>query len=237
MTTLRQRMLEDMQVRNLSPQTQRIYLEQITRFARHFHRSPAALGPEEIRAYQLHLRNDRHLRVTSIHVAVAALRFLYRVTLKKAWVIEDVIPAPRVPRRLPVVLSPDEVGRFLDGLPGLQYRALLATCYGAGLRVGEVVHLLPCEAEDGGSDGPLRHSPFDVDARRRRASVFRAILFPPGEPTRPLRRPVPTRRAACAPAKRSLTTCWSWRPRRATLRRSSASPPGGTRACSGTRAG
>jgi site-specific recombinase XerD len=147
MTTLRQRMLEDMQVRNLSPHTQRIYLEHITRFARYFRRSPADLGPEEIRAYQLYLRNDRQLAVTSIHVAVAALRFLSRVTLKKAWVIEDVIPAPRVRRRLPVVLSPEEVVRFLDCLPGLRYRAMLATCYGASLRIPEVLHAVGEEAE------------------------------------------------------------------------------------------
>jgi len=213
MTTLRQRMLEDMQVRNLSPQTQRTYLEQITRFARHFHRSPAGLGPEEIRAYQLHLRNDRHLVVTSIHVAVAALRFLYRVTLKKAWDIKDVIPAPRVQRRLPVVLSPEEVARFLDCLPGLQYRALLATCYGAGLRISEVLHLTPGDIDSrrmvirvsqgkGQKDRYVMLSPKLLALLRAwwRVARPRHWLFPSPVPTRPLTRTAVER--ACQRARR-----------------------------------
>ena len=83
MTSLRQRMLEDMQVRNLSPHTQTSYVQQVSLFARYFQQSPEGLGPEEIRAYQLYLTNDRKLAVGSILIAVAALRFLYTVTLKK----------------------------------------------------------------------------------------------------------------------------------------------------------
>jgi site-specific recombinase XerD len=213
MTTLRQRMLEDMQVRNLSPHTQRTYLEQITRFARHFHCSPTGLGPEEIRAYQLHLRNDRHLVVTSIQVAVAALRFLYRVTLKKAWDIEDVIPAPRVQRRLPVVLSPEEVARFLDSLPGLRYRAMLATCYGAGLRISEVLHLKPADIDSrrmvirvsqgkGQKDRYVMLSPRLLALLRAWWHVARPRhwLFPSPVPTRPLSRNAVER--ACQRARR-----------------------------------
>src|SRR5207245_7473028 len=85
MTSLRQRMLEDMQVRNLSPHTQRAYVENVARFARHFGRSPADLGPEEIRTYQVHLIRERHLAPSSLEIAVCALRFLYKVTLKKPW--------------------------------------------------------------------------------------------------------------------------------------------------------
>ena len=85
MTSLRQRMLEDMQVRRLSPFTQRTYVETVARFARHFDRSPERLGPEQIRAYQVYLATERGLATSSLLVAVAALRFLHRVTFQKRW--------------------------------------------------------------------------------------------------------------------------------------------------------
>jgi Phage integrase, N-terminal SAM-like domain len=102
MTSLRRRILKDMQLRNLSPQTQTTYLQQVARFARHFQQSPKDLGPESIRAYQLYLTTDRKLAIGSIGVAVAALRFFYTVTLKRAWRIDDVLPVPHRPQRLPV---------------------------------------------------------------------------------------------------------------------------------------
>jgi site-specific recombinase XerD len=139
-------MLEDMQVRNFSPHTQTSYVQQVSRFARHFQQSPESLGPEEIRAYQLHLTNDRKLAVSSVLIAVAALRFLrflYMVTLKKTWRVEDIIPAPKKPQRLPIVLSPEEVLQFLECVPGPKHRAILTTCYAAGLRISEVLHLRP----------------------------------------------------------------------------------------------
>lgn len=110
MTPLRQRMLEDMQVRNLAPRTQQTYIEQVSRFARHFQQSPAGLGPEEIRAYQVYLVTEKQLAPASL--AVAALRFLYTITLQKAWTVEVVIPTPKVPDTVPVVLSPAEVVQF-----------------------------------------------------------------------------------------------------------------------------
>ena len=114
MTSLRQRMLEDMQVRHLSAGTQQVYVEQVGRFARDFGRSPAGLGPEEIRAYQVYLTNEQQLAPATLAIVVAALRFLYRVTLQKTWSIDAVIPAPKQPQTLPVVLSPAEVVAFLD---------------------------------------------------------------------------------------------------------------------------
>ena len=90
MASLRQRMLEDMQVRRLSACTQRTYAETVARFARYFDRSPARLGPEQIRAYQVYLTNERRLAPSSLVVAVSALRFLYRVTLQKRWVFDDI---------------------------------------------------------------------------------------------------------------------------------------------------
>ena len=95
MTPLRQRMIEDMQVRNLARHTQRAYLQQISLFARHFDKSPDILGPADIRAYQLHLSQEKRLSPSSILVAVAAIRFLYKVTLGRGWSVDEIIPASR----------------------------------------------------------------------------------------------------------------------------------------------
>ena len=134
-------MLEDMQVRQLSPCTQQTYVETVARFARHFDRSPARLGPEEIRDYQVYLTNERGLAPSSLIVAVSALRFLYRVTLQKRWAFDDVIPVPKKPRSLPVVLSRDEVMQFLEAVKAAKHHAILTTCYAAGLRISEAVRL------------------------------------------------------------------------------------------------
>jgi site-specific recombinase XerD len=134
-------MLEDMQVRRLSPFTQRTYVETVARFARYFDRSPERLGPEQIRAYQVYLTNERRLAPSSVVVAVSALRFLYRVTLRKQWVFDDVIPVPKKPRSLPVVLSRDEVMQFLEAVKAAKHHAILTTCYAAGLRISEAVRL------------------------------------------------------------------------------------------------
>jgi len=136
-------MLEDMQIRNLAAATQRAYLEHVARFARHFGRSPALLGPEEIRAYLVYLTTERQLAPSTIIIAVAALRFLYRVTLRKQWSVEAVIPAPKTPCTLPVVLSPAEVMQFLDCVKAPKHRTILTICYAAGLRISEAVRLTP----------------------------------------------------------------------------------------------
>jgi len=141
MTILRQRMIEDMQVRNLSSSTRDTYLLQVSLFARHFRKSPALLGPEELRSYQVYLTNDKKLSPSSIHIAVAALRFLYKITLKKQWSFEEALPAPKMPDRLPSVLSRDEVRHFLGCVESLKHRAILTICYAAGLRISEAVHL------------------------------------------------------------------------------------------------
>jgi site-specific recombinase XerD len=139
-TTLRQRMVEDMQIRNLSAETQVSYLGHVARFARYFHQSPAQLGADDIRRYQLHLINEKHLAATSIVGTIAALRFLYQITLKCPWAVDAIIP-PKRPQTLPVVLSPEEVVRFLAAIVDLKHRAILTTCYAAGLRLSEVLHL------------------------------------------------------------------------------------------------
>jgi integrase/recombinase XerD len=143
MISLRQRMLEDMQIRNLAANTQDSYIQQVSLFARHFRKSPELLGPEQIRVYQVYLTTERKLAPGSIIIAVAALRFLYKVTLKKTWLLQDIIPAPKKPQTLPVVLSPEEVMQFLGAVASRKHRAILTTCYGAGLRISEAVALQP----------------------------------------------------------------------------------------------
>ncbi len=140
MTQLRQRMIEDMGIRNLSDNTQSAYLQQITAYAEHFHRSPEELGPEAIRAYQLYLTQTRRLSPSSVGVATGALRFLYKVTLKRSWAIEE-LPMPKRPFKLPVILSQEEVMHFLNSVNSLMHRTILMTAYAAGLRVSEATHL------------------------------------------------------------------------------------------------
>src|SRR5262250_195911 len=143
MTTLRQRMMEDMQVRNFSPHTQSTYVLQVSLFARYFSKPPDQLGPEEIRSYQVYLTNEKKLAPGSILIAVAALRFLYKVTLHKDWSLPEIIPAPKKPQKLPIVLSPEEVVHFLGCVESPLHRTILTTCYGAGLRISEAIRLLP----------------------------------------------------------------------------------------------
>jgi integrase/recombinase XerD len=198
MTPLRHRMIEDMQIRNLAPETQRAYLQQIAQFARHFGKSPELLGPDEIRTYQLHLTQDRQLSASSIMVAVAALRFLYKVTLKREWSIDEVVPTCRKPQRLPVVLSREEVGRFLDAVEILKHRVILTVCYAAGLRISEAVRLAPAAIDSqrmvirvdegkGRKDRYVMLSPTLLDILRSYWRIARPEqwLFPgdlPGQP-------------------------------------------------------
>ena len=141
MTPLRRRMTEDMQVRNFSPHTQNSYVQQVSLFARHFSKSPEVLGPEEIRSYQVYLTNEKKLAPSSILIAVSALRFLYKVTLHRDWCLEDIIPAPKKPQKLPIVLSPEEVLHFLSCVQSIKHRTILTICYAAGLRISEAVRL------------------------------------------------------------------------------------------------
>jgi site-specific recombinase XerD len=140
-------MTEDMQLRNLAVNTQISYLQQISLFARYFNKSPELLGPEAIRAYQVYLTNERKLAPGTVLIAVAALRFLYKVSLKKDWSFEDIIPAPKKPQKLPIVLSPEEVLQFLGCVGNTKHRAILTTCYAAGLRISEAVHLRPADID------------------------------------------------------------------------------------------
>ncbi|MEK6716176.1 MAG: site-specific integrase, partial [candidate division NC10 bacterium] len=139
MTPLRQRMLEDMRVRNLAPKTQRTYVDRVAQFARHFGKSPDQLGPEDIRAYQVALV-ERRVSWSAFNQSVCALRFLYRTTLGQDWAVQH-IPFPRQAKTLPVVLSLAEVAQFFAALTSLKHRAMLMTAYAAGLRISEVTAL------------------------------------------------------------------------------------------------
>ena len=136
---LRRHMIEDMTVRNLSPATQQSYLHAVSKFSRHFGRSPDQLGLEDVHAFQLHLVATG-ISWPSLNQIVCALRFFYGVTLGQTTVPERIAYA-REPSKLPVVLSADEVVRFLEAIPSLKSRTALTTVYAAGLRVSEVVLL------------------------------------------------------------------------------------------------
>ena len=140
MTPLRQRMLEDMPLRNYSPLTIDCYLRCVADFARHFGVSPEHLGPEQVRTYQLFLVQDKQVSWTSVVQTVCALRFLYRVTLGRPAML-DYIPHPQRPLTLPTILSQAEVAVLLTTPRTLKHRAILTTLYATGLRVAELCQL------------------------------------------------------------------------------------------------
>ena len=144
---LRRRMIEDMTVRNLSPTTQRSYIHAVAKFSRYFGRSPDRLGLEDVRAFQVHLVSTG-ISWPALNQTVCALRFFYGVTLGHGEIPER-IPYACEPRRLPVVLSADEVVRFLEAVPSLKTRAALTTAYAAGLRASETVGLKVSEVDSG----------------------------------------------------------------------------------------
>ena len=142
MTPLRQRMLEDLQIRHYSPTTIRLYLHSVAEFARYFHKPPDQLGPEHIRQYQLFLIKEKQASQSTCIQLVCALRFLYTHTLNRKIEIER-IPFPRRERKLPLILSREEVKALLEAPAKLRDRAALAVLYGSGLRIAEVTQLKP----------------------------------------------------------------------------------------------
>ncbi len=136
---LRQRMIEDMTVRGFTAGTQRGYITAVKSFSVFLGRSPDQAGVEDLRRYQLHMRSIG-ATASSMNAAVSALRFFFGVTLGRGDA-QAGMTTVREPRKLPVILSPKEVGRILDAAPGLKYRAAFSVAYGAGLRASEVVSL------------------------------------------------------------------------------------------------
>jgi len=144
---LRRRMIEDLTVRNLSPATQRSYLYAVAKFSRYFARSPDRLGLEHVRAFQVHLVSTG-ISWPALNQTVCALRFFYGITLGRPEIPERIAYA-REPRKLPVVLSADEVVQFLEAVPSLKARAALTTAYAAGLRASEAANLKVADVDSG----------------------------------------------------------------------------------------
>jgi integrase/recombinase XerD len=194
---LRRRMIEDMTVRNLSPATQQSYLNAVSKFSRYFGRSPDRLGLEDVHAFQVHLVATG-ISWPALNQIVCALRFFYGVTLGQNTVPERIAYA-REPSKLPVVLSADEVVRFLEAIPSLKSRTALTTVYAAGLRVSEVVLLkiadidsqrmvIRVEQGKGGKDRYVMLSPQLLRILRTywRLARPKRWLFPGRDDERPL---------------------------------------------------
>jgi integrase/recombinase XerD len=197
---LRQRMIEDMRVRNFAPNTQESYLSQVSLFARHFGKSPEQLGPQEIRAYQIYLAEERKVSVGTRILAVSALRFFYAVTLQRDWTVQ-LIPTPKKDHRLPVILSPQEVLQLLQAAPSFPHHVIFSTLYGTGMRVSEAVHLcaanidsqrmmIRIELSKGHKDRDVQLSPKLLELLR---CYWRKVrpgewMFPGQNPDQPLTR-------------------------------------------------
>jgi len=194
---LRRRMIEDMTIRRLAPKTQQDYIRIIKEFAAFLGRSPDTASFEDVRRFQLHLaQSGAHPPI--LNRAVTALRFFFRITLKQPAIIEHT-QVVREPRKLPVVLSPEEVARLLNASPGLKYKAALSVAYGAGLRASEVISLKVCDIDSqrmiirveqgkGGKDRNVMLSPHLLTLLRAwwQAARPKGWLFPGRNPVQPM---------------------------------------------------
>jgi integrase/recombinase XerD len=194
---LRRRMIEDMTMRKFAPRTQEGYIRAVKSFSAFLGASPDTAGFEDLRRFQLHLVS-RHAGVPTINHTVTALRFLFTVTLRRPEAVAR-LPFIREPRRLPIVLSPEEVARLLDAAPGLKYKAALSVAYGAGLRAAEVASLkvadidstrmvIRVEQGKGRKDRYVMLSPHLLELLRAwwKAARPRGWLFPGRDPVQPL---------------------------------------------------
>jgi integrase/recombinase XerD len=141
MTPLRQRMLEELQRRNYSQATIGSYILAVKDFAQYFGKSPVCLGSEDVRRYQLHLVKEKRLAPNTVKVRMSALRFFYWKTLKRRDLHFDDLPLTKTPVKLPVVLSPEEVTRLIEGASNLKHRTMLMVLYATGLRRAELARL------------------------------------------------------------------------------------------------
>ncbi len=141
MTPLRRRMLDELQRRNYTADTMRGYIHAVKEFAEYFGKSPEVLGAEEVREFQLYMIRDKRLALGTVALRMGALRFLYKKTLRRRDIDIDDLPLVRAPRKLPVVLSQEEVVRLIEAAPNLHYRTLLMLLYATGLRRAEAVRL------------------------------------------------------------------------------------------------
>ena len=209
---LRRRMIEDMTLRNLSPATQRSYLHAVAKFSRYFGRSPDCLDIEDVRAFQVQLVS-RKISCPALNQTVCALRFFYGVTLNRPEIPERIAYA-RAPRKLPVLLSADEVVRFLEAVPSLKTRTALTTAYAAGLRASEAAALKVADIDSnrmliqvrhgkGAKDRIVMLSPQLLGILRSywRLARPREWLFPGREESKPI--DVQVLHAACRSATKA----------------------------------
>jgi integrase/recombinase XerD len=176
---LRQRLIDDMMIRRLGPKTQQDYIRHVKHFALFFDRSPDTATAEDVRRYQLRLASIG-TTVPSTNAIASALRFFFKVTLKRSDLADEVVSA-REPRRLPVVLSPQEVGRLLASAANIKHKAALSLAYATGLRASEVISVPPADPLSSAASLPpptvLRGSP---------PSTARPVpICPPGYPLSP----------------------------------------------------
>ena len=197
LSPLRRRMIEDMTIRKLAPKTQEGYIRTVKNFAGFLGRSPDTANLEDIRRFQLHLaQNGAHPPI--LNHTVSALRFFFRVTLKRHDIVEHTTFIHE-PRKLPVVLGPEEVARLLNAAPGLKYKAALSVAYGAGLRAAEVVSLkisdidsrrmiIRVEQGKGCKDRNVMLSPSLLELLRTwwRTARPQGWLFPGRNPVQPM---------------------------------------------------
>ena len=140
MTPLRQRMVEDMQLRGLSEKTQEAYVRAVRQLAEHYGKSPAQISEEELRQYFLYLKNDKQVSPSTFTVALCGIKFLFQHTLRREWPTLDLV-RPHKEKKLPVVLSVGEVRSILGRIRLPRYRVCLSTIYTCGLRLREGIHL------------------------------------------------------------------------------------------------
>ena len=140
MTHCRQLMLEELQRRNFAPTTISSYLHAVEQFARHFRCRPDRLNHTHLRSYQAYLLRERKMRPLTVRLHVAALRFFFVKTLKRRYLLDDT-PYPKAPRRLPQILSVEEVTRVIDAADSLSHRTMLMVLYSTGMRNAELRHL------------------------------------------------------------------------------------------------
>jgi len=172
MTQLRRMMLEELQRRNYSKSTIRYYLQRVANFAQHFGRSPDKLGPDELRSYQAYLLRERKLAVGTVIARVAALRFFFIKTLRRRLPLND-IPYPKHPRRLPTILTVEEVARLIDSARNLLDRTLLLVLYSTGMRNCEVRRL---QVKDIDSNSMLIHIQHGKGGRDRYVPLSPKLL-------------------------------------------------------------
>ena len=141
MTPLRQRMLEELQRRNYNPDTIRGYIHAVKEFAEYFGKSPELMGADEVRKFQLYMIRDKKLAIGTVALRMGALRFLYKKRLRRRDIDIEDLPLVKAPKKLPVVLSQEEVTRLIEAAPNLIYRTLLLLLYATGLRRAEAAHL------------------------------------------------------------------------------------------------